>query len=210
MRILTGQRSSGMFHGKPWQSVGTLARFLLVRMPTTKKVHAKIREKAPAGWEHVVKALKSVPGVNPFAVANSMKNKGYRTHDEAGHAFDPHAMLRRHVWDSTQQAPAAQAECGTAKQTEDWVPQMQQAESISPTALGPVLRKGVQDEAKAPKAGSGKRFAKLQRKFAARKGKKKVSDPGALAAFIGRKKFGAKRFGAMGAKGRARAARKAT
>jgi len=52
-----------------------------------------------------------------------------------------------------------------------------------------------------PALGSGKRFKKLSSKLAARPG---VTNPGALAAFIGRKKFGAKRFAKFSAKGRAR------
>jgi hypothetical protein len=62
--------------------------------------------------------------------------------------------------------------------------------------------------AKKPKLGSGKRFAALKMKLGARKGKGKVSNPGALAAYIGRKKFGVKKFAKLGAKGRARAAKK--
>lgn len=46
------------------------------------------------------------------------------------------------------------------------------------------------------KLGSGKRFAQLSRKLA------KASNPKGLAAFIGRKKFGAKKFAKLGAKGR--------
>lgn len=42
-----------------------------------------------------------------------------------------------------------------------------------------------------PKLGSGGRFAALKAALAQRKG---VTDPGALAASIGRKKFGAKKF----------------
>lgn len=51
------------------------------------------------------------------------------------------------------------------------------------------------------KLGGGGRFKALESKFAARKGKSKVTDPGALAAFIGRKKFGKKKFQALAAKG---------
>jgi hypothetical protein len=46
-------------------------------------------------------------------------------------------------------------------------------------------------KARRPKLGSGKRFAELKGKLARRKG---VKDPGALAAYIGRKKYGKKRF----------------
>ena len=53
-----------------------------------------------------------------------------------------------------------------------------------------------------PKLGSGKRFAQLTKKLAGRKG---VKNPRALAAFIGRKKYGAKRMAMMAAKGHRRA-----
>lgn len=55
--------------------------------------------------------------------------------------------------------------------------------------------------AKRPKLGSGKRFAQLKAKLAGRKG---VTNPGALAAFIGRKKYGASRMAKMAARGRKR------
>lgn len=48
------------------------------------------------------------------------------------------------------------------------------------------------------KLGSGKRFAKLEKKLA----KNGAKDPEALAAYIGRKKYGKKRFGKLSAKGR--------
>ena len=47
--------------------------------------------------------------------------------------------------------------------------------------------------------GSGKRFAALKNKLHDRPD---VSNPGALAAFIGRKKFGKKRFQKLAAKGK--------
>jgi hypothetical protein len=53
---------------------------------------------------------------------------------------------------------------------------------------------------KAP-LGSGQRFAKLEKSLS----KKGVKNPAAVAASIGRKKYGAKKFNAMAAKGRARA-----
>jgi len=53
-----------------------------------------------------------------------------------------------------------------------------------------------------PKLGSGKRFAALEKKIAARGG---VRDPGAVAAAIGRKKYGKKKFQKLAAKGRKRA-----
>jgi hypothetical protein len=56
---------------------------------------------------------------------------------------------------------------------------------------------------KSMRPGGGGRFAKLKGQLA-RKG---VNDPGALAAVIGRKRYGAKKMAAFSAKGRARAAR---
>lgn len=53
--------------------------------------------------------------------------------------------------------------------------------------------------AKAAKPGEGSRFAALEKKLGARKG---VSNPGALAAFIGREKYGKAKFQKMAAKGR--------
>jgi hypothetical protein len=53
--------------------------------------------------------------------------------------------------------------------------------------------------AKSMKPGGGGRFAKLKKKL-----KGKVKDPGAVAAAIGRKKYGPKKFAEMGAKGRGR------
>ena len=52
-----------------------------------------------------------------------------------------------------------------------------------------------------PKLGTGARFKALKAKLAA----KGAHDPGALAAYIGRKKFGRKRFGALAGKARAHA-----
>ena len=51
---------------------------------------------------------------------------------------------------------------------------------------------------KKPPLGSGKRFESLTRSLAA----KGADDPKALAAYIGRKKYGKKRFQKMGQKGR--------
>lgn len=52
-----------------------------------------------------------------------------------------------------------------------------------------------------PKLGTGKRFKSLSRKLAKRKG---VRNPGALAAAIGRKKYGKKKMAKMAARGRRR------
>lgn len=54
--------------------------------------------------------------------------------------------------------------------------------------------------AKKPKLGTGKRFAQLKAKLA----KRAAKSPGALAAWIGRKKYGPKRFAKLSAKGRKR------
>ena len=54
---------------------------------------------------------------------------------------------------------------------------------------------------KRPKLGTGKRFAALKKKLGAKKG---IKNPGALAAAIGRKKFGAKKMAKMSAAGRKR------
>lgn len=50
-----------------------------------------------------------------------------------------------------------------------------------------------------PKLGSGGRFVALSRKLAAEPG---VRDPAALAASIGRKKYGKKKFQSLAAKGK--------
>lgn len=48
--------------------------------------------------------------------------------------------------------------------------------------------------AKKPPLGNGQRFAALRNQLANRPG---VTDPGALAAYIGRKKYGPKKFEAL-------------
>ncbi len=58
---------------------------------------------------------------------------------------------------------------------------------------------------KKPKLGSGARFRALEAKIAA---KGKVSNPAAVAASIGRKRWGKARFQALSAAGRKRASRK--
>lgn len=50
-----------------------------------------------------------------------------------------------------------------------------------------------------PRLGSGERFANLKAKIAARGD---VRDPGAVAAAIGRKKYGKKKFQSLAAKGK--------
>lgn len=56
---------------------------------------------------------------------------------------------------------------------------------------------------KSMKPGGGGRFAKMKAKMAA----KGASDPGALAAYIGRKKYGKKRMAKMAAAGKRRKSR---
>jgi hypothetical protein len=56
---------------------------------------------------------------------------------------------------------------------------------------------------KQPKLGSGKRFASLEMSFAHRG----VRSPGGLAAWIGRRKYGSKRFASLSVGGRRRSKR---
>ena len=56
---------------------------------------------------------------------------------------------------------------------------------------------------KSMKLGGGGRFAALKKKLS----KKSVDDPGALAAWIGRRKYGAKKMASMSGKGRKRASK---
>lgn len=58
--------------------------------------------------------------------------------------------------------------------------------------------------AKQPKLGTGKRFSNLEHSLEARNHTKagKVYDPGALAASIGREKYGAKKFAKLSAGGK--------
>lgn len=58
---------------------------------------------------------------------------------------------------------------------------------------------------KKPKLGTGKRFKQVSRSVAKRG---KARNPNAVAAAIGRKKYGKKRFQEMAAKGRRRKARR--
>jgi hypothetical protein len=51
-----------------------------------------------------------------------------------------------------------------------------------------------------PKLGSGKRFKQLENKLS----KKGIKNPGALTAYIGRKKYGNTKFNKLAQKGRAR------
>jgi hypothetical protein len=53
--------------------------------------------------------------------------------------------------------------------------------------------------AKSMKLGGGGRFEALKEKLGSRKG---VTDPGALAAYIGRKKYGAAKMSSMAQKGK--------
>ena len=72
---------------------------------------------------------------------------------------------------------------------------MKKGQKIKPGSL-----KGGKSEPSAKaKAGSGKRFKALEKKLSKEKG---VEDPGALAAAIGRAKFGSKKMSKMASKGR--------
>ena len=51
------------------------------------------------------------------------------------------------------------------------------------------------------KLGTGTRFSRLKKSLSRRKG---VTNPGALAAYIGRKKYGAKKMAKLAARGRKR------
>nr|NIV16249.1 hypothetical protein [Fodinibius sp.] len=64
-------------------------------------------------------------------------------------------------------------------------------------------RERYEEVAKKEKPGEGGRFKALEAAAKASGAK----DPGAVAAAIGRKKYGAKKFAEMGAKGRSRAAK---
>jgi len=64
-------------------------------------------------------------------------------------------------------------------------------------------RGGRGQKKKLPKLGTGKRFQRLQRSLGRQEDG--IEDPKALAAVIGRKKFGAKKMAKMAAAGRKRA-----
>ncbi len=60
------------------------------------------------------------------------------------------------------------------------------------------MAKGAYEKAKSAPLGSGKRFSALKSDLASRGAK----NPGALAAFIGRKKYGAKKMASLSSGGR--------
>jgi hypothetical protein len=66
-----------------------------------------------------------------------------------------------------------------------------------------VVRADGPSPTKQPPIGTGQRFKALVGQLSSKKG---ISDPAGLAASIGRKKFGASRFGKMAAAGKAKAA----
>ena len=68
------------------------------------------------------------------------------------------------------------------------------------TSMAAKRKPSAKKASKAP-LGSGARFKALKGDLEKRKG---VKNPGALAAAIGRKKYGAKKFGALSAAGRKR------
>jgi len=53
-----------------------------------------------------------------------------------------------------------------------------------------------------PKLGSGKRFQQLAKELGSKKGKAKVKNPAALAAWIGKNKYGKVAFAKLSAKGK--------
>jgi hypothetical protein len=55
---------------------------------------------------------------------------------------------------------------------------------------------------KMPKLGTGQRFSNLTKQLSSLKGERKVDDPAALAAWIGRKKYGKARFQKLAEKGK--------
>lgn len=71
---------------------------------------------------------------------------------------------------------------------------MKKGQKIKPGSL----KGGKSEPSSSAKAGSGGRFKALESKLA----DKGVKDPGALAASIGRAKFGSKKMAQMAAKGR--------
>lgn len=71
-----------------------------------------------------------------------------------------------------------------------------------PRRLSPLVKRPERRQSRGmakPKLGSGGRFKALKAKLGKEKG---VSDPGALAASIGRKKYGAGKMSSMAAKGK--------
>tara|TARA_R110000824_G_scaffold284670_1_gene472916 strand:+ start:481 stop:717 length:237 start_codon:yes stop_codon:yes gene_type:complete len=71
--------------------------------------------------------------------------------------------------------------------------------SVRQEIMKPGLKRGSKIKKK-PKLGTGKRFKQLSSKLK----KKGAKDPKALAAWIGRKKYGPKKFAKLSAKGRKR------
>ncbi len=61
------------------------------------------------------------------------------------------------------------------------------------------VKGGIKAKAKKPKLGTGARFRALESELSKKQG---IKNPAALAASIGRKKFGAKKFGKLSAKGK--------
>jgi hypothetical protein len=67
-------------------------------------------ETSPPGWEDTVKAMKDHPGIdNPYALAWSMKDRGYTPRDPKGRARSVEALLRRHEYDLQREANSASA-----------------------------------------------------------------------------------------------------
>lgn len=70
--------------------------------------------------------------------------------------------------------------------------------TLLPVRINPIILRGIQIQEKKAPLGSGERFKKLEKELKA----KGVENPGGLAAWIGRKKLGKKKFQKLSAKGR--------
>lgn len=83
-------------------------------------------EVTPPGFENVVKSLKTNPDVaEPYAVAWSMHQKGYKPTKEDGTPYDPQSMLRRFMFERKSREAS------------------EKKESNSSSALGQLMRKGL-------------------------------------------------------------------
>lgn len=77
--------------------------------------------------------------------------------------------------------------------------QIQAHDHFAVGASGCGFEHEVGNNPRTPKLGSGARFAALKSKFAKKPG---ITNPGALAASIGRKKYGKAKFQSLAAKGK--------
>jgi hypothetical protein len=107
----------------------------------------------------------------------------------------PISKAMGHSYDTATQTYRPKKRAGKGPQGQP--PEQEDGEAMAEEA--PVAGKGIGSMAhgmhgKSMKPGGGGRFAALKGKLAHQKG---VTNPGALAASIGRKKYGAKKFNAM-------------